>query len=214
MVDGSDGLAAEQLRYYRARAAEYDATSYGAVSSERASVPAIVDRLGIAGDVLELACGTGIWTAELLRHARTLTALDAAPEMLDLARQRVPRGVRFEHADLFHWTPTASWDVVFFSAWLSHVPADRFDAFWATVAAALRPGGRAIALDELPARSHHEAQLQGEVAVRTLRDGTRHEIVKVFWEPAALERRLTALGWRASVTPIEHGWFILDARTR
>jgi SAM-dependent methyltransferase len=211
VVDGADSLVAEQLRYYRARAAEYDATSYGAVSGERASVPAIVDRLGMSGDVIELACGTGIWTAELARHAKTLTALDGAPEMLELARQRVPAGVRFQQADLFDWTPTASWDVVFFSAWLSHVPDDRFDGFWSSVAAALRPGGRAVALDELPARSHHENQIDGEVAVRTLQDGTKHEIVKVFWEPDALVQRLVALGWRASVTPIEHGWFVLDA---
>jgi len=211
VADLADNLVSEQLRYYRARAAEYDATSYSAEPVELASVPVIVDRLAISGDVLELACGTGIWTAELVRHAATLTALDGAPEMLDLARQRVPTGVRFEQADLFDWTPTPSWDVVFFSAWLSHVPDQRFDAFWSSVAAALRPGGRAIALDELPARSFHEQQVQAGVAVRTLQDGTKHEIVKVFWEPGALGKRLTELGWRATVTPIEHGWFILDA---
>ena len=211
MAERADDLVAEQLRYYRARAAEYDATSYGAVSGEMASVPAIVDRLEISGDVLELACGTGIWTAELVRHATTLTALDGAPEMLDLARQRAPAGVRFEQADLFDWEPASSWDVVFFSAWLSHVPAERFAGFWSSVAAALRPGGRAIALDELPARSFHEDQIDGEVAVRTLQDGRKHEIVKVFWEPDALVKRLAALGWRADVTPIEHGWFILEA---
>jgi demethylmenaquinone methyltransferase/2-methoxy-6-polyprenyl-1,4-benzoquinol methylase len=211
VADEADGLVAEQLRYYRARAGEYDATSYGAVSSERASVPTIVDRLGIAGDVVELACGTGIWTAELARHAATLTAVDGAPEMLDLARRRVPEGVRFEQADLFNWTPTSSWDVVFFSAWLSHVPTDRFEAFWSRVAAALRSGGRVIALDELPARAFHEDELDGEVAVRTLKDGSKHGIVKVFWEPGSLVDRMEALGWRASVTPIEHDWFILEA---
>jgi SAM-dependent methyltransferase len=211
VADRADGLVAEQLRYYRARAAEYDATSYSAEPVELASVPVIVDRLGISGDTVELACGTGIWTAELVRHAASLTALDGAPEMLDLARRRIPTGVRFEQADLFDWTPSSSWDVVFFSAWLSHVPDDRFDGFWSTVAAALRPDGRAIALDELPARAFHERQVQGGVAVRTLQDGTKHEIVKVFWEPNALQKRLTALGWRATVTPIEHGWFILDA---
>ena len=211
MVERTNDLVAGQLRYYRARANEYDATSYGAVSVERASVPAIVDRLGISGDVLELACGTGIWTAELVRHAVTLTALDGAPEMLERARQRTPEGVRFERADLFNWTPASTWDVVFFSAWLSHVPSDRFAGFWSSVSAALRPGGRVIALDELPARSFHEDQIDGEVAVRTLQDGTKHEIVKVFWAPEALVLRLTALGWRAEVTPIEHGWFILDA---
>ena len=149
--------------------------------------------------------------SELARYAATLTALDAAPEMLELARRRVPRGVHFEEADLFDWRPASSWDVVFFSAWLSHVPAGRFEGFWSRVAAALRPGGRAIALDELPARSFHEAHVAGEVATRTLQDETKHKIVKVFWEPDALEKRLASLGWRADVTPIEHGWFILDA---
>ena len=211
MVEPADSLVAEQLQYYRARAAEYDATSYGAVAAEMASVPAIVDRLAISGDVIELACGTGIWTAELVRHATSLTAVDGAPEMLELARERVRTGVRFEQVDLFNWTPSPSWDVVFFSAWLSHVPADHFAGFWSTVAAALRPGGRAIALDELPDRSFHEARVHGEVAVRSLQDGTKHEIVKVFWEPEALAKRLLALGWRAHVTPIEHDWFVLDA---
>ena len=32
-----------------------------------------------------------------------------------------------------------------------------------------------------------------------------------FWEPDALRKRLSALGWQANVTPIEHGWYILDA---
>lgn len=195
MVDEAGRLVAGQLQYYRARAAEYDATSYGAVPAERASVPTIVDRLEISGDVIELACGTGIWTAELVRHASTLTALDGAPEMLDLARQRLPTSVRFEHADLFDWTPTSYWDVVFFSAWLSHVPADRLDAFWSSVAVALRPGGRRVGRGHRP----------------HLQDGTKHEIVKVFWEPGPLVKRLAALGWRANVTPIEHGWFVLDA---
>lgn len=211
MIDRAADLVAGQLRYYRVRAAEYDATSYGAVSAERASVPAIVDRLGISGDVIELACGTGIWTAELSRHARTLTALDGAPEMLALARQRVSPAVRLEQVDLFNWTPESSWDLVFFAAWLSHVPADRFADFWSRVDAALRPDGRVVALDELPARARHENRTRGEIAVRTLQDGTKHEIVKVFWEPDALVNRLTALGWRAEVTPVEHGWFILDA---
>lgn len=211
MADRTSRLVGDQLRYYRARAAEYDATSYAAAPVEMASVSTIVDRLGITGDVVELACGTGIWTAELARYAATLTAIDGSPEMLDIARRRVPDSVRFEQEDLFDWTPTASWDVVFFSAWLSHVPDALFDRFWSSVAAALRPDGRAIALDELPVRADNEEHVDGDVAIRTLQDGTRHQIVKVFWEPDALATRLAGLGWQASVTPIEHGWFILDA---
>jgi trans-aconitate methyltransferase len=60
-----------------------------------------------------------------------VTALDAAPEMLALARNRVadPR-VKFVCADLFTWRPDRRYDVVFFGFWLSHVPLERFAALW------------------------------------------------------------------------------------
>ncbi|HSO53096.1 MAG TPA: class I SAM-dependent methyltransferase [Actinomycetes bacterium] len=32
--------------------------------------------------MLELACGPGVWTGQLLRHASDVTAVDASPEML------------------------------------------------------------------------------------------------------------------------------------
>lgn len=211
MDDRSD-LLREQLDYYRARAAEYDVTSYGIASGERASVPGIVDRLAPTGDVLEMACGTGIWTVELARWATTVTAVDGAAEMLALAAQRtVGHDVRLVHADVFAWTPPADYDVVFFAAWLSHVPVDVFGAFWDRVRAALRPGGRVLFLDELPARSGVESFLADGLVTRTLADGSQHRVVKIFYEPEALVGALRGIGWRATVTPIEHGWFVGEA---
>ena len=88
------GVAAEpwreQISYYRRRAAEYDVTSYGDAGSADERIAALTGRLQPAGDVLEIACGTGIWTRHLLTYARTVTALDAAPEMIAAARQRIP----------------------------------------------------------------------------------------------------------------------------
>lgn len=205
-------LVAEQLAYYRARAGEYDVTSYGVGSAERAAVPRIVDRLAPDGDVLELACGTGIWTVELCRHATTLTAVDAAPEMLRLAAGRTAgHQVHFVQADLFDWSAPTDYDVVFFAAWLSHVPAEMFEQFWRTVRAATRPGGRVLFVDESPARAEVEAFETDGIARRTLADGSEHRVVKIFYEPQLLARRLSELGWRATVTPIEFGWFAGEA---
>jgi len=39
--------------------------------------------------VLELACGTGLWTVELAHHAYSITAINASPEVLDINRSRL-----------------------------------------------------------------------------------------------------------------------------
>jgi demethylmenaquinone methyltransferase/2-methoxy-6-polyprenyl-1,4-benzoquinol methylase len=211
-MPSTDDRMDEQLRYYRARAAEYDVSSYGVLTAERDSVPHIVDRLAPTGDVLELACGTGVWTVELARHATTLTAVDGAPEMLALAEERLAGSdVQFIRSDIFQWSPTTTYDVVFFAAWLSHVPPELFEEFWSIVARALKPGGRVLVLDELPVRAVHETFVADQVASRTLADGSQHRIVKIFFDPAELAEQLTALGWNASVRPVEHGWFVCEA---
>jgi trans-aconitate methyltransferase len=99
--------------------------------------------------VLELACGPGVWTGQLLRYATDVTAVDASPEMLAIAAARVgtERG-RFIQADLFTWRPDRRYDVAFIGFWLSHVPAERFASFWSLVAACLHPAGRVFLADD------------------------------------------------------------------
>src|SRR5215217_8033144 len=114
--DELEPLLAEQLAYYRARAREYENDAiYGPAGSELATA---LDSFRPTGDVLELACGPGVWTQQLLRHATSVTAIDAAPEMLAVASARVSdRRVRFIEADLFTWTPDRLYDVAFFAFW-------------------------------------------------------------------------------------------------
>lgn len=213
-ADELDALLAEQAAYYGARAAEYDATS--PIPADIASRAKLVDALGVfapRGRVLEFACGTGEWTAILAKHASELTAIDASPEMLAIASKRVPDDrVRFIQADIFDWRPDRRYDVVFFSAWLSHVPPRRFDRFWALVAECLDATGRAFFIDELPAVKAHEQVIPDAVApavYRPLRSGARYHVVKVFYQPAELRRRLAALGWKISVHPV--GWRLFYA---
>jgi demethylmenaquinone methyltransferase/2-methoxy-6-polyprenyl-1,4-benzoquinol methylase len=129
------------------------------------ALSAVLDSFQPRGEVRELACGTGQWTAELVRHASQVTAVDASPEMLTLASARVQgERARFVEADLFSWTPEQHYDVVFFSAWLSHVPPQRFDRFWALVDACLTDSGRVFLIDELPAVEAQEQLVPDPVA--------------------------------------------------
>jgi len=194
----SEQLLAEQVEYYRRRAGEYDVTAYGDVTTARDRIARIVAQMAPQGDVLELACGTGLWTEALAARARSLTAVDAAPETLAIARERVgSRPVTFEVADVFAWTSPRRFDVVFFSAWLSHVPTDRFDGFWHQLRELLADGGRVLFVDEPVQSREKEDWVPGAdgVVQRRLEDGTAYRIVKHFLDPEELRPRLRALGW-------------------
>ena len=133
MSEGDRQLLDEQIRYYRARAAEYDSTTTPdedpfAPSANRIRAALRAARLG--GKILELAAGTGQWTSLLAERADELTAVDASPEMLVLnAAKTGDPGVRYRVADVFSLEATGDHDVVFFGFWLSHVPRSRFEAF-------------------------------------------------------------------------------------
>jgi SAM-dependent methyltransferase len=196
----SDPLLAEQIAYYRAMAPEYE---YHTIpGSGEAELIAAIDAFRPTGDVLELACGPGAWTERLLGYATSVTAVDAAPEMLARAKARVGDDrVRFVQADLFAWTPDRRYDVVFFGSWISHVPLDRFEAFWSLVADCLRPAGRVFFIDD--AYRTPDELIEGESSStirRRLNDGTAYRAVKVPYRPADLEDRLRRLGWQITVT--------------
>lgn len=227
-------LLDQQIDYYRARAQEYDQWflrqgRYDRGPDHRAQwfleIEEIVSALlPVAHDaeVLELACGTGLWTERLASTARRVVAVDASPEVIAINRDRVGPAamVEYEIADLFAWTPSTAFDLVFFSFWLSHVPPDRFDEFWSTVRRSLRPAGQVFFVDSLlePASSaiDHGPVDQSGIVRRKLNDGREFDIVKIFYEPAALERRLTDSGWRGTVrqTPtfFLYGSVTADAR--
>jgi demethylmenaquinone methyltransferase/2-methoxy-6-polyprenyl-1,4-benzoquinol methylase len=196
-----DALLAEQMAYYKAGAAEYD-LPYAEYEDLQKLLNA-VDDLPIAGDVLELACGTGQWTPRLAARAHSVTAVDASPEVLALARARTAAPtVQFLEADLFEWQPPRRYDTVFFAFWLSHVPPKRLPDFWNTVAAALAPGGKAIFIDDGPAAAAHEEVIADQsvpAALRRLDDGSQYRIVKVFHDAQTLTDDLTALGWSVRI---------------
>lgn len=211
-----DQLLAEQVAYYRARAGEYDEWFFRVGRYNRgpehraewfrevAQVEAALAEEHPRGKVLELACGTGLWTRHLVQTADRVTAVDASPEAIALNRERVGSNrVEYVVADLFSWFPLTSYDLIFFGFWLSHVPSSRFDSFWELVRQALRPAGKAFFVDSLlqqasTARDHAPIDQSG-VVTRKLNDGREFDIVKIFYEPTTLEQELSNRGWRGYV---------------
>lgn len=219
-----EAVLAEQVAYYQARATEYDdwwerrfeydlGQEFKRAWQEEANdLRRTLTEFGPRGDVLELAAGTGIWTRELLRHADHVTAVDAASEVLK-ANEGKNGTDRVTHvaADVFSWRPPRRFDAVSFAFWISHVPATRWEAFWATVGEALAPGGRVWFCDSahpMHAEAHGPDVVRGrgdasgegkELEERKLRDGRTFHVIKRYWFPAQLQTELAAMGWRATV---------------
>jgi 2-polyprenyl-3-methyl-5-hydroxy-6-metoxy-1,4-benzoquinol methylase len=207
-----DHVLREQREYYQARANEYDEWFFRqgrydhgpehrtAWFREVALIEAALHQELQSGEVLELACGTGLWTQHLVRQHSRVVALDASPEAIAINRRRVQSSVvEYVVTDLFTWQPEARFDAVFFSFWLSHVPRIEFERFWAKVGASLKPKGRVFLIDSLleqasTARDHAPVDQSGLVE-RRLNDGREYKIVKIFYEPASLQRQLSSLGW-------------------
>lgn len=216
-MESVERLLAEQAHYYRERAGEYedwwfrrDRYDHGPETNARwfagaAEVEAALEGFDPAGDVLELACGTGLWTQRLAPHAASVTVIDGSPEMLELCRARVNDPcVQYVQADLFAWEPDRTYDVCFFGFWLSHVPEERFEAFWEKVRRAVGPEGRVFFIDSLrsdkaSATDHKLPDQAEETMLRRLADGREYRIVKRFHEPEPLRQRLAELGWNAEV---------------
>ena len=212
-----DRLLNEQIAYYQARAGEYDEWFLRKGRYDRGpernarwvadvqQVRAALDRFRPAGQVLELACGTGLWTQVLAAYPTQITALDASAEVLALNQARLTPGrVRYLQADLFRWQPDQAYDVVFFGFWLSHVPPTHFDAFWQMVRAALAPGGRVFFVDSryepTSTATDHSLRAREEfVTTRRLNSGNEFQIVKIFYEPQPLAARLAGLGWQFEI---------------
>jgi 2-polyprenyl-3-methyl-5-hydroxy-6-metoxy-1,4-benzoquinol methylase len=211
----TDELLAGQADYYRRRVGEYDVTAYGDVAVARVRIDRLVAEMEPVGTVLEIACGTGLWTESLAVWADTLTAIDQAPEAVAIARDRVrSERVGFEVADVFSWTTAARFDVIFFSAWLSHVPANRFEQFWRLLRDLLADGGRVLFVDEHVNVREKETYLPGEdeIVERRLQDGSRFLVVKNFVDPEQLERRLRAIGWDCRIRRDGDDWVFGEAR--
>ena len=129
--DGESGveeIMASQIAYYRAHAPRYDdwwvregRHDLGEVfrskwQSEILTVRAALTAEAPFGDVLEFAGGTGNWTVELAKRVNSVTVVDASPEAVAIASQKVVGDkVTWLVKDIFSYRPNRRYKTVFFS---------------------------------------------------------------------------------------------------
>jgi trans-aconitate 2-methyltransferase len=129
-------------------ARDWDAPTYERLSAPMTAMGVdVLDRLVLRGDetVLDAGCGTGNVTRVLLDRLPRghVIAVDAAPSMVEQARELLPPEVDVRQADLLELTLDEPVDAILSTATF-HWIGDH-DRLFANLHAALRPGGRLVA---------------------------------------------------------------------
>ena len=208
--------------YYARRAAEYERIyAKPERQADLASLRTRIAALFAGRSVLEVACGTGYWTAVIAPHARSITALDAAEETLAIARsKRYPAGrVEFVQGDAYALPDSGRrHDALFAGFWWSHVPLARLDAFLAGAARAVAPGAVVAFLENRYVEGSSTPLSRRDAGgntyqTRKLDDGSTHEVLKNFPADRELVERASRYGGQVSVEWLEYYW-LLTYRTK
>lgn len=125
----------DTLQFYRRNAEAYA----GWAKAPSAQLKAFLALLPPGGSILELGCGAGNHSAEMLAAGFSLRATDGSPEMADVAARRLRHPVEtmlFQELD-----EQDAYDGVWASACLLHVPRDELADILARIRRALKPEG-------------------------------------------------------------------------
>jgi 2-polyprenyl-6-hydroxyphenyl methylase/3-demethylubiquinone-9 3-methyltransferase len=158
------------------------------------------DRVALAGArVLDVGCGAGLLSEALAREGAVVTALDLAPELIDVAKLHLLESgltvdYRLQPVEALAAEMPASFDAITCMEMLEHVPDP--GAIVSACATLLKPGGRLFlsTLNRTPA-AFAVAIVGAEYVARLLPKGT-HDY-KQFIKPSELAAWLRAAGLQA-----------------
>ena len=205
----------ELLTYYAHRAREYEQVyEKRERQTDLVQVRAWLREVLVGHRILEVACGTGYWTAELAPLAAGIVATDASPDVLALARQKPypPGHVHFEVADAYALAHVSGAFTAGLAAfWWSHVPRERQVTFLAGLHARLGVGATVVFIDNryVPGSSTpitRRDEAGNTYQQRRLADGTAHEVLKNFPTPAELKAALEPVAQELSVVEFAYYW--------
>ena len=164
--------------------------------------------------VLELACGTGYWTAAIADAADSILATDASEEVLAVARAKGldPTRVSFALADAYNPIQhQGDFTAGLAAFWWSHIPRARLAAFLGRFHAALPPGARVVFADNRFVLGSSTPICRTDAAGNTyqqrhLEDGSSHEVLKNFPSSQELRDIIAPHSDTVEVTTFDYFW--------
>jgi 2-polyprenyl-3-methyl-5-hydroxy-6-metoxy-1,4-benzoquinol methylase len=166
-------------------------------------------------DLLEIACGTGYWTQFAARSAKSIVATDYNEEVIAIARQKDYGNcsVTFQRTDAYTLDEVkGTFSAALVAFWWSHIPKAKISRFFATLHSKLCRGAYVIMLDnryvEGSSTPISRADKKGDTyQIRTLSDGSNHEVLKNFPQREEFLQPLKSLTDYCEFS--EHGYYWL-----
>jgi SAM-dependent methyltransferase len=184
-------------QYYSYRAGEYEEIYHRPDQirqKELAEIAADLKGVLSSRNVLEIACGTGFWTAVAIEAAERVVAIDISEEMLAVARAKgLPDNrVKFCSCDAFKLDSLeGTFNAGLANFWFSHIPKSRLNKFLCGFHEKLIGGAVVFMADNV-----YMSGIGGELVVkpecedtyklRKLSDGSEYEVLKNYYDESQL----------------------------
>lgn len=192
------------IDYYSRRVGEYEQIyrrDDPVRQAEQAQIAVDMKRFLAGRQVLEVACGTGYWTQAYVETARRIVATDASAEMVSAARAKRldPEKVEYVRADAYRLEGVpGQFDAGAANFWLSHVPRARLLEFLTGLHRKLSGGAVVFMADSvfvpnLGGKLITRTGVEDTYKLRTLSDGSQHEIIKNYYDADDLNAIFTPL---------------------
>ncbi|MGQ0685116.1 class I SAM-dependent methyltransferase [Bradyrhizobium sp.] len=124
------------LQFYRRNAEAY---AQREITSRQARLTQFLALLPNGAAILELGCGAGGDSADMIARGYDVTPTDGSPEMAEVASRRLGRPVK---TLLFHEIDAVeAYDGIWANACLLHVPRDQLAGVLSRIHRAVKPGG-------------------------------------------------------------------------
>lgn len=206
-------------RYYAQRAKEYERVfDKPHRQPDLAQLKRCLTEQFSGRHVLEIATGTGYWLPAATAQSLSWLGTDINPEVLAEARAKAldPAKVSFRLADAYAPGIVARgaaspFDAGFAGLWFSHVPMSRQREWLQGLHSQLQPGARVLLIenryvagDSTPV---HRFDAEGNgYQLRTLSDGSEHEVLKNFPGEARMQELLAGLGQDLVWRELDYFW--------
>ena len=203
--------------YYARRAHEYERIYHKPErQQDLVHLKLLLPQLLAGHNVLEIACGTGYWTEHIAKQAASIFATDINEEVIAIAQSKeYPLdNVSFRQTDAY--APAVqqqAFDAGFAGFWWSHVPKQRLSEFLHHFHQRLAPQSLMVFLDNAyvegsstPLARYDDAG--NSYQLRTLEDGSQHEVLKNFPNEDELKSLLKPLGEELNYQRLPYYWLI------